>query len=113
MNTADDDLASYILHPEAQGDVDAIGDYIDQQSGPITATRVVNAIYDTIASLLPLPVRHRGHRRNDLTVRPLLFVSVYDYLIAYAPDEQPMFVIGTLHGKREPRLLAALLRERH
>jgi hypothetical protein len=37
---------------------------------------------------------------------------VREYLIAYAPDEKPLWVIAVLHGHRNPRLMAAILRER-
>jgi hypothetical protein len=34
------------------------------------------------------------------------------YLIAYAPDENPLWVVAVLHGHRNPRLMAAVLRGR-
>jgi len=37
---------------------------------------------------------------------------VRDYLIAYAPDEKPLWVIAVMHGHRSPSLMAALLIER-
>jgi hypothetical protein len=33
---------------------------------------------------------------------------VNDFLIVYAPDEKPLAVIAVLHGRRNPRLVAAL-----
>jgi len=53
-----------------------------------------------------------GHIRADLTSRPLRFHTVRDYLIAYAPEEKPLVVIAILHGRRNPRVIATLLRER-
>jgi hypothetical protein len=50
--------------------------------------------------------------RPDLTNRPLRFVRVRDYLIAYAPDEKPLWVIAVMHGHRSPRVIAAILRGR-
>jgi plasmid stabilization system protein ParE len=44
---------------------------------------------------------HTGHRRPDLTGRPLRFIVVRDYLIAYAPDEKPLWVIAVMHGHRK------------
>ena len=52
------------------------------------------------------------HRRTDLTSRPLRFISRRNYLIAYAPDEKPLVVIAVLHGRRNPNVLAAVLRGR-
>lgn len=56
---------------------------------------------------------HIGHRRPDLTARPLRFHIVLDeYLIAYAPYEKPLWVLAVFHGRRNPRLMAAVLRDR-
>ena len=97
------------LHPEAYNDIDALWEYIANDSLD-SADRVREKIYDAIESLVPFP--HRGHRRPDLTSRPLRFIRVYDYLIAYAPDEQPLWIIAVIHGRRDPRVLAAILRSR-
>jgi len=40
------------------------------------------------------------------------FHVVRDYVIAYAPDENPLIIIAILHGRRNPRVLAALLNAR-
>jgi hypothetical protein len=37
---------------------------------------------------------------------------VRDYLIAYAPDEKPLWVVAVIHGSRNPRVMAAILRGR-
>jgi hypothetical protein len=37
---------------------------------------------------------------------------VREYLIAYAPDEKPLWIIAVMHGRRSPRIMAAILRER-
>jgi hypothetical protein len=33
-------------------------------------------------------------------------------VIVYAPDERPLAVIAVLHGRRNPRVIAAILRSR-
>jgi hypothetical protein len=53
-----------------------------------------------------------GNRRPDLTSHPLRFTVVHEYLIAYAPDEKPLWVIAVMHGHRSPRVMAAILRGR-
>lgn len=65
---------------------------------------------DAIRALVPFP--HRGHKRPDLTSRPLRFIVIRQYLIAYAPDEKPLWVIAVMHGRRSPRVMAAILRSR-
>lgn len=71
---------------------------------------MVTEILSAIRALVPLP--HTGYRRPDLTSRPLRFIRVRDYLIAYAPDEKPLWVIAVMHGHRSPRVMAAILRGR-
>jgi plasmid stabilization system protein ParE len=53
-----------------------------------------------------------GHKRPDLTSRPLRFTVVREYLIAYAPDEKPLWIVAVMHGRRNPRVMAAILRGR-
>ena len=35
-----------------------------------------------------------------------------DFLIVSAPDEKPLLVLAVLHGRRNPRVIAAFLRNR-
>jgi plasmid stabilization system protein ParE len=42
----------------------------------------------------------------------LLFTNARDYLIAYAPAEKPLWVVAVIHGRRSPRVMAAILRGR-
>ena len=102
-------MSGYALHPEAYADLDDIRGYIAQEN-PDAADRVITEIFDTIRGLVPLP--GQGHRRPDLTSRPLRFSLVRDYLIAYAPDEKPLWVVAVMHGRRSPRIMAAILRGR-
>jgi len=99
----------YALHPLAAQDITEIWEYIAADN-PQAAGRVREEIQDAIRALLPFPAR--GHRRPDLTSRPLRFITVRDYLIAYAPEERPLWVVAVLHGRRNPRVLAAILRGR-
>jgi plasmid stabilization system protein ParE len=59
-----------------------------------------------------VPFPHQGYRRPDLTSRLLRFTLVREYLIAYAPDEKPLWVVAVMHGRRSPRIMAAILRGR-
>jgi plasmid stabilization system protein ParE len=71
---------------------------------------MIDAIEATIKALVPFP--HQGHRRPDLTSRPLRFTNTGNYLIAYAPDKSPLWVVAVMHGRRSPRVMAAILRGR-
>ncbi len=102
-------MNGYDLHPEAIVDLDEIWEFIAADS-IVAADKVNDEILDAIAALMPFP--HQGHRRTDLTSRPLRFIRVYDYLIGYAPDDQPLWVVAVFHGHRSPRVMAATLRSR-
>ncbi len=102
-------MPGFVLHPEAYADLDEIWEYIAADRLD-AADRVLEEIYAAIRSLVSFP--HQGHTRTDLTERPLRFHSLRDYVIAYAPDEKPLAVIAILHGRRNPRIISAILRER-
>jgi len=60
------------FHPEAEADLDAIWEFIAEDSLE-AADRMIDAIEATIEALVPFP--HQGHRRPDLTERPLRFTT--------------------------------------
>jgi antitoxin ParD1/3/4/toxin ParE1/3/4 len=101
--------SGFVLHPLAAQDITDIWEFIAEQN-PQAARRVREDILAAIRALVPFP--HQGHQRPDLTSRPLRFTTVREYLIAYAPDEHPLLVLAVLHGRRNPRVMAAILRAR-
>ncbi len=102
-------MSGYAFHPEAFIDLDEIWEFIAADNIE-AADRVITDVSDAIRDLVPFP--QQGHRRPDLTSRPLRFKRVRDYLIAYAPGETPLWVVAVLHGHRSPRVMAAILRGR-
>jgi len=100
---------AFQLHPGAAQDIIEIWQYIANDN-PAAAASFREKILDSIRQLAAFP--QLGHARPDLTSDPLRFQSVSDYLIAYAPDESPLLVIAVIHGRRNPRVLAAILRVR-
>jgi len=99
----------FVLHPGAAQDITEIWEFIALEN-PGAATRFRQEILEAIRKLIRFP--HKGHKRTDLTSRPLRFHTVRQYLIAYAYQEKPLVVIGVIHGRRNPRLMAAILRGR-
>src|SRR5487761_708040 len=97
------------LHPGAAQDVTEIWEFIAEDN-PLAAGRIREDLLNAIRKLVPFP--HQGHQRPDLTSRPLRFQTIRDYLIAYAPDQKPLVVIAVLHGRCNPRIIAAILRGR-
>ena len=103
-------MNAYAFHPDAFADLDEIWEYIANDNID-AAGRVVADIHSTLTLLAGSP--QIGHRRPDLTTRPLRFhVARDEYLIAYAPDEKPLCIMAIFDGRRNPRLMAAILRER-
>jgi plasmid stabilization system protein ParE len=102
-------MTGYGFHPEARFDLDEIWEFLRADSLE-SADRVISEILAAIRSLGPF--HDQGHRRPDLTSRPLRFIRVREYLIAYAPDEDPLWIIAVMHGRRSPRVMAAILRPR-
>lgn len=99
----------FALHPDAARDITEIWEYVAGDN-PSAAGRVREDILQAIRNLVVFP--HSGHVRRDLTSRPLRFIRVRDYLIAYAADEDPLWIIAVIHGHRDPRIMAAILRDR-
>lgn len=102
-------MSGFVLHPDALADLDEIWEYIAADNLD-AADRLLGEIFDTIRSLVSFPLL--GHVRVDLTSRPLRFHPVREFLIAYAPEEKQLVILAILHGRRNPRVIAALLRER-
>ena len=102
-------MTGYAFHPEALRELDEIREYIATEN-PDAANRMVDEIVDAIGALVNFP--RQGKRRTDLTSRPLRFIWVRDYLVAYTPDIRPLYVVAVTHGRRSPRVIAALLRSR-
>jgi antitoxin ParD1/3/4 len=102
-------MSEFVFHPGALKDLDEIWEYIAGDSID-AADRVRDEIYDAIKSLVPFP--YVGHQRPDLTSQPLRFQTVRDYVIAYAAEEKPLAIVAILHGRRNPRVIAAILRNR-
>jgi toxin ParE1/3/4 len=102
-------MTGYDFHPEAVVDLDEIWDFIAGDN-PTAADKLIAEILATVDKLVSFP--KQGHKRPDLTSRPLRFALVREYLIAYAPDEKSLWVVAVMHGRRSPRVMAAILRGR-
>jgi toxin ParE1/3/4 len=102
-------MSGHALHPEAFIDLDEIREFIAEDN-PDAADRVITEVFDAIRSLSSAP--HQGYRRPNLTSRPLRFKLVREYVIAYAPEKKPLWVVAVFHGRRSPRAIAAILRGR-
>lgn len=102
-------MSGFAFHPDALADIDEIWEYL-AESNLDAADGVVAEIFDALRTLVAFP--YIGHARPDLTERPLRFHLVREYLVAYAPGESPLLVVAVLHGRRNPRVIAAALAHR-
>jgi plasmid stabilization system protein ParE len=95
----------YRLTPEALACVEEICAFI-AEDGVDAALHVLDEFERAFDQLAASP--EMGHRREDLTARPVKFWSVDSYLIVYDPVSTPLTVIAVLHGARDVK---ALLKE--
>jgi antitoxin ParD1/3/4/toxin ParE1/3/4 len=102
-------MSEYALHPEAFSGLHGIREHIAEYNAD-AAGRVISDIFDGIRRLAEFP--YQGYRRPNLTSRPLRFKLVRDYAIVYAPEAKPLWVVAVIHGRRSPRVMAAILRGR-
>ena len=102
-------MSGYALHPEEFNDIDEIRAYIAEDN-PDAADRVVEEIFAIIRTLQTFP--QQGFRRPNLRSRAVRFTIVRDYVIAYAAGTTPLYVLAVFHGRRSPRVIAAILRGR-
>jgi plasmid stabilization system protein ParE len=97
-------MADFFYSREARLDLLEIWEYIARDNIDV-ADRVEREIEQALSMLARHP--ELGHRRRDLTTKPVRFWAVYSYLIVYDPTAQPLEVARILSGYRD---IAALLK---
>lgn len=102
-------MSGFVLHPAAFRDINEIWEFIAADNLD-AADRILDELRASIDKLVDFP--EMGFQREELTSKPLRFFPVRDFLIAYAPDVNPLLVVAVLHARRNPRVLAAALRQR-
>jgi len=93
-------MNAFRLSPEASQDIIEIYEYIAQDSVE-AAERVRLELLEAMCGLAEMP--GKGHRREDLTKRPVLFWTVRSYQVIYRTGGQPLDIVAVLHGKRNIR----------
>ena len=73
------------FHPAAFLDINEISEFIAADNFD-AADRILDELRESIKKLVDFP--EMGFRRDELTSKPLGFLPVRDFLIAYAPDEK-------------------------
>jgi plasmid stabilization system protein ParE len=90
----------YDVSREAQNDLFEIWRRIAADSVEL-ANRIDNEFRELFASLGRMP--GQGHRRRDLTLRPVLFIPLYSLMVVYQPEAMPIRILAVLRGRRNLR----------
>ncbi len=88
-------MKRFNLSPEAARDILEIWAYIARDSLK-AARRVRLKVFAACQTLAQHP--GMGHRREDLTDKPVPFWPVNSYLIIYNPSSRPIEIVRVLHG---------------
>jgi toxin ParE1/3/4 len=89
---------SYRFTCVASTDINSIWESIAQNNSD-AADRFIHKLYEQVEMLARFP--QAGHRREDLAGdRPLLFLPVGRYMIAYQAQNQSLVVVRVLHSAR-------------
>jgi plasmid stabilization system protein ParE len=89
---------TYNISPQALSDLQEIWLYIAQDN-PLYADKVEAEIYFEFENLAKHP--NIGHKRSDLTDKPVLFWNLYSYQIIYSADIKPLQILRILSGYRD------------
>lgn len=92
--------ATYFLTPTAFKDLTEISDYWERE-GEHARRIILDSLMAAIQRLSLSP--NLGHRREDLTRRPVLFSYVRPYFVVYDGRSRPIQVIRLLHAARDVR----------
>lgn len=96
---------SFVLAAAARDDLDSIWDYLADEVSIEVADYVSNRILGELRSLANFP--NRGHLRTDLTSKNVSFYKVFNYLIVYVAESEPLAVARILHGARDVKAILA------
>jgi len=99
-------MTTFFLSPEASQDLIEIYEFIAQDNLE-AAERLRVELLEVLRGLPAMP--GKGHVREDLTTRDVLFWPVRSYQVIYRSGTRPLEVVAVLHGKRN---LRRILRER-
>jgi plasmid stabilization system protein ParE len=102
-------VSGYILGKAVEFDLDEIWEYIAADNID-AADRWIGKLFDAFEALGQTP--GMGHRREDLTVYPVLFWPVGAYLIIYRAEHRPIEIVAVTQGSRDiPAFLNRRIRQ--
>ncbi|HTX74620.1 MAG TPA: SIS domain-containing protein [Terracidiphilus sp.] len=87
------------LDPRALEDLDDILEYISSFNRS-AADRLLDEFFETFDSIGGMP--NQGFRRPELTSKPLRFKVVGNHLVAYAPEQNPVWILAIIWWPPQP-----------
>lgn len=91
-------MAGYFLVKEAVADLDAILEYIADDSIQ-SALKVQERFGEAFLMLADNP--EAGHYREDLTSRPVRFFPVFSYMVVYLDSTDPVEIVRVLGAAQD------------
>ena len=91
-------MKKYVLSAAAEADLNAIWEYIAEDNVD-AADRWIDKLFDAFEALGQNP--NMGHRREDLTLFPVLFWPVAAYLVIYRVQGRYVEIVAVAHGARD------------
>src|SRR5437879_2277848 len=91
-------MKRYVLSTLAERDLNQTIAFLIDEAGPVVARRMLHEIRDAIRLIARYP--GLGHRRRDITQKPLKFWLVHAYLIVYDAAPRPIEIVRIVHGSR-------------
>ena len=90
-------MSNYVVSPQADEDIFEIWRYLCQKA----SLEVANRVEEEIRFAFEVLDRHPGlgHKRSDLTPHPVLFFTLYSYMIVYRVKTS-LEIVRVLHGRR-------------
>ena len=91
-------MNTYFLSPISEQDIEDIISYLAIEN-PATASKLLDSLYEAMNMLASNPLL--GHKREDLTDKPVRFWTFkWHYLIIYK-DCSPIEIVRVLSGYRD------------
>ncbi|MFN0103647.1 MAG: type II toxin-antitoxin system RelE/ParE family toxin [Bryobacteraceae bacterium] len=103
-------MGAYKVHEHAREDLDEIWKYLAEEGNSEIASRIEDEFFEAFALLSTQP--DIGFRRPHLSSKPLRFWVMREYLIVYALEHDPLFIVAIIHGKHHPQTIARILTRR-
>ena len=96
-------MKHYYVSELAERELVEIWDYIAAEN-KTAADKLMERFFDAFEKLGEMP--EMGHRREDLTSRPVRFWSIDRYMVIYKPEPLPIEIVRVVSGWRDlPALL--------